>query len=344
MNAPSPAVIHHPWDAPPGPGEAIEVAEGLLWARLPLPMRLDHVNIYALDDGDGWTLIDTGLNWAKGRAQLEALLTGPLGGKPVHRILMTHHHPDHIGLVGKFAAEGLPILASRTAWLLGRMLTLDRQQSHPPEAITFRQRAGVTGAALDDYRREKPFNFADCVAPIPPGFHVLKDGEQFKAGGRDWTIRFGNGHAPDHVTLWTDDLLLAGDQVLPGISPNIGVYPTEPDADPLGGWLETCRTFRDLNADPLVLPGHKLPFRGLHFRLDQLIENHTHALDRILDALGDGPLTAVGMMPALFKRDVDDGQFGLALVEAVAHANHLHQSGRIRRSLTPEGAWAYQRA
>ncbi|MEM1277464.1 MAG: MBL fold metallo-hydrolase [Pseudomonadota bacterium] len=343
MNAPV-AVIHHPWEEPPIPGNMVEVAEGVLWARLPLPMKLDHVNIYALDDGDGWTLIDTGLNWAKGRAALDALIEGPLGGKPVHRVLMTHHHPDHIGLVGRFADKGVPILASRVAWLLGRMLTLDRQEMHPPQAITYRQRAGVTGAALDDFRAEAPFNFADCVAPIPLGFQVLEAGDQFSAGGRDWTIRLGHGHAPHHVTLWSEDILLAGDQVIPGISPNIGVYPTEPEADPMGGWLDTCRRFRALDADPLVLPGHKLPFRGLNFRLDQLIENHLSAFDRIMSALGQGPLTAVGMMPAIFKREVESSQFGLALVEAVAHANYLHQSGQISRRLTADGAWVYERA
>ena len=342
MNAHQPAGISHPWDAPPEAGQVVEVADGILWARLPLPMRLDHVNIYAMDDGDGWTLVDTGLNWSKGRAEMDALLAGPLSGKPVHRVLLTHHHPDHIGLIGWFSDRGAEVLASRTAWLLGRMLTLDSNEVHPPEAIDFRRRAGVNGPMLEAFSKDRPFNFADCVSPIPSGFRSLADGTTIAAGGRDWTIRFGNGHAPDHVTLWSGGLLIAGDQVLPGISPNIGVYPTEPEADPLTGWLETCSAFRKLAKDPLVLTGHKLPFRGLDFRLEQLVENHLSAFDRIEAALREAPLTALQLLPVIFRREIEATQLGLALAEAVAHTNHLHQAGRLTRALNTDGAWEYQ--
>jgi len=337
-----PAPLTHPWPEPPAPGEALEVADGVLWFRLPLPMAgLDHVNIYALADDLGdpaWTLIDTGMAWPKGRAAMEAMLTGPLAGRPVARVIATHHHPDHIGLLGTFAAQGAEIWASRTAWLTGRMLTLDRQAAPTPAQIAFRRRAGVTGAALEAYAAERPFNFADVVEPIPLGFRRLQDGERIGVGARDWTVRFGQGHAPDQVTLWSEDgLLLAADQVLPGISPNIGVYPTEPEADPLGEWLESCRSFRALGADPLVLPGHKLPFRGLDTRLMHLIDNHEHALARILDDLATGPKTAVALFHTLFHRPIRDGEFGLALVEAVAHLNHLAALGRVRADEGPEG-------
>ncbi|MBY8976318.1 MBL fold metallo-hydrolase [Rhodobacteraceae bacterium NNCM2] len=345
MNAPLLATgITFPWDEPPAPGEVIEVAEGILWARLPLPMKLDHVNIYALDDGDGWTLIDTGMNWKKGVAEMEALLAGPLAAKPVTRVLMTHSHPDHLGQVGLFAGRGAEVIASRSAWLMGRMMTLDRHERHPPQNIAFRRRAGMSGEALAAYAEETPFNFADCVVPIPIGFTRLQEGDRFHAGGRDWLVRMGEGHAIEHVTLWTDEILIAGDQVIPGISPNIGVYPSEPEANPLKAWIDSCERFRALGADPLVLPGHKLPFRGLDFRLSLMIENHTSAFDRIEAALEHGPLTAVGMMPAVFRREIRGSQFGLALVEAVAHANYLHQAGRVTRTLNENGAWEYRRA
>ena len=342
MNTSAPIGLTHPWAEPPAPGSVIEVASGILWARLPLPMRLDHVNIYAMDDGDSWTLIDTGLDWSKGRAEVEALLAGPLAGKPVTRVLMTHAHPDHIGLLGWFAGKGAEVIASRSAWLLGRMLVLDRHERHPPEAITFRRRAGVGGADLEAFAADSPFNFADCVAPIPQGYARLREGDLFRAAGRDWTVRMGEGHAIEHITLWTQEIVIAGDQILPGISPNIGVYPTEPDANPLSGWLETCERFRALGADPLVLPGHKLPFRGLDFRLGLLIDNHLHAFDRIEAAL-DTPKTAAELMVPIFHREIGKGEFGLALVEAVAHMNYLHQAGRVSRTLTDQGAWEYRR-
>lgn len=335
---------------PPGPGEAVKIADGVLWARMPLPMAgLDHVNIFALDEGEGWTLVDTGMDWAAGREALARLRAGALRGRPVLRVVLTHHHPDHIGLAGPLAAAGAEVLASRTAWTLGRMLTLDRQEVPTPEQVRFRRRAGVTGAALAAYAAERPFNFGDCVAPIPLGFRALEEGGRLRAGGRNWTVRLGEGHAPAHVTLWSEDdpgggLLLAGDQVLPGISPNIGVYPTEPEADPLAGWLETCRRFAALaeaGADPLVLPGHRRPFRGLGRRMAALIEAHAQALARIEAALAEAPATAVGVFGPLYRRPIGAGEFGLALAEAVAHLNHLHSAGRVTRREGPDGAWLY---
>ncbi len=335
-------------EAPPGPGEAAEVAEGVLWLRLPLPMKgLSSVNLYALDDGDAWTLVDTGLDWEAGRAALDAALAGPLGGREVARVILTHHHPDHIGQAGRLARAGARVLASRTAWLYGRMLALDPQDVPPPEAVRFRRRAGLSEAALAAFAAERPFNFADCVAPLTLGLEALSEGDRIEAGGRAWRVRLGQGHAPDHATLWSEDgaLLLAGDQILPGISSNIGVYPTEPEADPLSGWLETCRRFAaiaEAGADPLILPGHKRPFRGLGARAATLLRGHAEALARIEAACAEAPRTAVGLFPALYRRPISEAETGLALAEAVAHVNHLHRAGRLSRRLSEGGAWLYE--
>jgi glyoxylase-like metal-dependent hydrolase (beta-lactamase superfamily II) len=337
--------IDHPWEHAPELGTVTGVAPGILWARLPLPMRLDHVNIYILDEGDHWTLIDTGLDWAKGRAAWEVLLAGPLVAKPVGRVILTHHHPDHIGLAGWFAGRGAEIWATRIAWLFGRMLTLDHNDSPTPQHLEFRRRAGMPEDMLAAYAQEPPFNFSTCVAPIPLGFRAIDEGDEITMAGRSWTVRIGHGHAPSHATFWSPDgLVLAGDQVIPGISSNISVYPTEPEADPLGDWLESCARLRG-HARPghLVLPGHKLPFRGLDFRLTQLIESHEHALARIEADLREGPLTATEAFPAIFKRPIGASEYGMALGEAVAHMNHLLRQGRIRRndSAASGGAWKF---
>lgn len=336
--------IRHPFETAPPEGGAIEVAPGILWLRLPLPMALDHVNIYALDDGAGWTIVDAGISSRRSKAIWETLLAGPLGGKPVTRVILTHHHPDHVGLVGWFQSRGAELLATRTAWLYARMLTIDVQDRPTPEAMTFYRRAGVTGAELDRRANERPFNFADMVDPLPLGFTRLAQAMTLRAAGRDWTIRLGQGHAPDHATLWSDDgIILGGDQLLPGISANIGVYPTEPGADPLTEWLDSCRAFRPhARDDQLVLPGHKLPFTGLPFRLIQMVENHEAALDRLLDHLAT-PQTAAGCFAPLFRREIGAAESGLALVEAVAHLNCLLRRGLVSRSLTPDGAWAWER-
>ena len=338
--------IRYPIEAPPNHGEAIEVAEGILWFRLPLPMALDHVNVYALDDGDSWTLIDTGIGSSKSRGIWENLLAGPLAAKPVSRVLVTHHHPDHIGLAGWFQAEhGAELWTTRTAWLMARMLALDVEDLPSPEALAFWKSAGVPQDILTERQSERPFNFADVIARLPVGYRRIKEGDSLTIGGRTWRVHMGNGHAPEHATLWSEDdnLVLCGDQLLPSISPNLGVYPTEPDADPVADWLESCARFSAMaDEDHYVLPGHKLPYVGLPSRLDQLIENHVSALDRLEDALST-PKTACDCFLPIFKREISGSQFGLAMVEAVAHCQHLWIAGRATRTRRDDGAWLYQR-
>jgi len=323
------------------------VAEGILWLRLPLPMKLDHVNVFALDDGDGWTIVDTGFNSRRGRAIWAGLMAGPLKGKPVTRVLVTHHHPDHIGMAGWFQSDhGAELVTTRTSWLMARMLTLDVQDRPTPEALAYYRSAGMDRAIYDKRAAERPFNFADVVAPLPLGYTRIRQGDTIRAGGRSWQVHIGHGHAPEHATLWSQDdhLLLGGDQLLPSISPNIGIYPTEPGADPLAEWLESCERLSKLaQEDHLVLPGHKLPFTGLPARMEQLIENHHSALDRLHRSL-DTPKTAGACFKTLFKREIGAGEYGLALVEAMAHLNHLYLAGRISRIMDDDGAFQWQRS
>lgn len=341
------APIRYPHAAPPEPGAATQIAEGVLWLRQPLPMALDHVNIYALDDGDGWTIVDTGFDTGKSRAIWQAALDGPLAGKPVTRVIVTHHHPDHIGLAGWFQeAHGAALTTTRTAWLMARMLVLDEQDRPAAETLRFWRRAGMDPDILATRAQERPFNFADCVAPLPLGYTRIAQGDTVRAGGRVWDVHIGNGHAPEHATLWSRDcpLVLSGDQILPSISPNIGVYATEPEADPVADWLEACGRMAALaSEDRLVLGGHKTPFTGLPARMGQLIDNHHGALDRLLAHLAT-PQPAGACFPPLFKRPIGAGEYGLALVEAVAHCLHLWHTGRATRTLSADGAWLFQAA
>lgn len=341
--------ISHPWETPPAEGAATEVAEGILWMRLPLPMALDHVNVYAFDDGQGWTLVDTGFHTRRGQDLWRRLLAGPLAGRPVERVLVTHHHPDHIGNAAWLAAEtGAEIWCSRTAWLMARMLTLDVEERPSPEALAFLRAAGVPKAIYDERANSRPYNFADVVALLRPGFRRVRDGETLTLAGRRWAVWMGDGHAPDHLTLWDRESALAvtGDQILPGISPNLGVYPTEPDADPVAEWLAACGRLRSvaeaMPAGTLALPGHKLPFRGIPARLDQLIENHHGALDRLAEFL-TLPKPAADCFPPLFRREIGEAEYGLALVETVAHLNHLRATGRAERQRRDDGTYLWRR-
>jgi len=337
--------LRYPFPEAPGDGEAVEIAEGILWLRLPLPMALNHVNVYALDDGAGWTVVDTGVSTSRTRAIWEEALAGPLGGKPVARVILTHHHPDHVGLAGWFAARGARLWTSRTAYLMARMLTLDVQEVWPEETVAFYRAAGMAAEVLEARLSQRPFNFADGVAPIPLGYRRMTDGETIRAGGRDWVVRMGAGHAPEHVTLWSRDgsLVIGGDQLLSTISPNLGVYPTEPEADPVADWLAACERLQPHATEAqLVLPGHKLPFTGLPARLGQLIENHHGALDRLHDFL-DTPRVAGECFRPLFRREVAGGEYGLALVEALAHCLHLWHTGRATREIV-DGRWLFRAA
>ena len=338
--------MRFPWENAPEEGSAIEVAEGVLWFRLPLPMKLDHVNCYALADDDGWTIIDTGFDTRRTRAIWAKLLDGPLAGRPVARVLVTHHHPDHVGLAGWFQRNfGAELITTRTAWHFARMLLLDEQMVPVDETLAYWRAAGMDAAIYEARKAERPFNYADIVADMPLGFRRIKEGDAIRLGGRDWDIRIGNGHAPEHATLWSRDcdLVIGGDQLLATISPNLGVYATEPEADPVGEWLEACERLQGFaRDDQLVLPGHKLPFTGLPTRMRQLIDNHHGALKRLEQFL-ETPHVAADCFTPLFKRKIGDGEYGLALVEAVAHLNHLYGMGKITRTRREDGAWLWVR-
>ncbi|MDP2084879.1 MAG: MBL fold metallo-hydrolase [Gemmobacter sp.] len=338
------AQIRFPHPESPAPGVAVEVAEGVLWMRLPLPMALDHVNVYALDDGDGWTIVDTGFATKKARAVWDALLAGPLAFRPVRRVVVTHHHPDHIGLAGWFQDQGAELVTTRTAWLYARMLALDVQPVPPPEQLAFWRAAGMPPDMLARRAGERPYNAADTQVPLPLGYTRIVEGQTIRMGGRDWVVRMGDGHAPEHATFWEvgGDLVIGGDQLLPGISANIGVYATEPDADPLAEWIAACeRMARHAKASHLVLPGHKLPFRGLPFRLRQMVDNHHGALGRLRVHLAQ-PRTAAQCFVPLFGRELPGDTFGMGLVESVAHLNHLLRRGEATRERGPDGAWLWQ--
>ena len=343
---PAAAPVRAPWPEPPDPGSAREIAEGVLWMRIPLAMRPDHVNVYALDEPDGWTLVDTGLDTPACREAWAALIGGPLKGRRIVRVVVTHHHPDHVGLAGWFQAhQGAALWTTRTAWLYARMLQLDEQARPSPQALAFWRAAGMEPDLLAARARGRPFNFADVTAPLPVGYRRIAQGDRIEAGGRGWRVEIGHGHAPEHATLWGEDhdLVLTGDQVIAGITPNLGVHPTEPEADPVGDWMESCARLGVL-ARPghLALPGHRLPFTGLRARLDALHRHQSEALARLEGFLA-GPRTGAECFRILYGREIGAAEYGLALAEAMGHLNHLARTGRVRRTDRGDGVWLWER-
>jgi glyoxylase-like metal-dependent hydrolase (beta-lactamase superfamily II) len=338
--------LRFPFAEPPGPGEALAVADGVLWIRLPLAIRPDHVNAYALDDGDGWTIVDTGLDTPAVRAAWERALAGPLRGRPVTRVIVTHHHPDHIGLAGWFQSRGAALWTTRTGWLTARMLTLDVQERPTAEMLAFWRDAGMPADMLAKRTDARPYNFADAVHPLPLGYRRIAQDEEIEAAGRRWRVEIGHGHAPEQATLWGvgHDLVITGDQILPGITPNIGVHASEPEADPVGDWLASCRRLAPLaHPGQFALPGHRTPFFGLDTRLAELARHQEEGLDRLASYIAASPRTAAECFETLFGRRIPEAIWGLALAEAVGHLNHLRATGRATRERGPDGAWLWRR-
>lgn len=339
--------LQYPWgrSADPKPGEPEKIADGVYWARFPMPMSLDHINLWLLEDGDGWTVVDTCLCLPNAKEVWESLFTGFMGDKPIKRVICTHMHPDHVGLAGWLCERfGCDLWMSRAEYLMCRSLVADTGRPAPQVAIDFYHGAGYTEEQLEAYKSRFGF-FGKAVSPLPDRYRRLEDLETLDIGGRYWQIMEGSGHSPEHLCLYCPalKLFIAGDQVLPRITPNVSVFPTEPEGDPLKHWLRSQARLRErLPEDLLVLPSHEAPFVGLHVRLSQILESHKNDLNALFYYL-DEPKRAVDCFPALFKREIDKGSLGLATGETMAHLNCLLWRRRIRRHADENGVnWYVQ--
>lgn len=324
--------IAFPFAGPPGPGSTIEVAPGVLWVRMPLPFKLDHINLWLLEDGEGWCVVDTGIDLPEARAAWEVILGGALGGRSVTRLIVTHFHPDHIGLAGWLAERtGAELWMTLGEWTTGRMLSLDRDRASLPEFRRFYRAAGFDAALMEKVdARGNPY--PERITPIPGAYHRIRDGEELAIGANTWRVMVGGGHSPEHAALWCRDLgiLISGDQILPRISPNISVWPQQPEADPLAEFLDSLAPFRDLPAETLVLPSHDAPFTGLCPRIEQLAHHHDARLAETLELCAQ-PQTALEVLRNLFTRSLDDHQLFFAIGESLAHLHYLVGQGRLER-------------
>jgi glyoxylase-like metal-dependent hydrolase (beta-lactamase superfamily II) len=325
----------------PGGGELIEIAPGIGWARLPVPGSLNHINVWAVNDGDGVALVDTGLNIPPAREAWEALFAGALAGRSVTRIIVTHMHPDHVGLAGWLCERwGVRLWMTRGEWLFARTLSLDARAAPPPEAAAYQRAAGWSEERLAA-AAAKPWNFfASAVSPVPLGIVRMQDGDELAIGTRNWRVVVGNGHSPEHACLVDEagGVMIAGDQVLPRITSNVSLSLSEPEGDPLGDWLASIAKLRRLPADLLVLPAHGEPFTGLHARLDALAAGHAGRLDALHQHLEE-PRRAVDCFRILFGRAIDDNVYGLATGEALAHLRRLEVEGRAVRQVREGVHW-----
>jgi len=320
--------LQYPFAAPL-PRQAVEVAPGVSWIRLSMPFRLDHINVWAVETGDGWVLVDTGLNSIDTVADwLQLTAQGPLA-RPLQGVYATHMHPDHIGLAGWFTRRtGAPLHMSRLEYLACRVMHADSSREAPPDGVLFHRRAGWSDAAIESYR-SRFGNFGKHIYALPESFVRLQDGQQLQWGAHAWRVITTGGHSPEHACLYCPDLklLISGDQVLPRISSNVSVFPMEPHANPLQEWYESLEKLKAVVPDDvLVLPSHNEPFHGLHARLAALKLGQDRALDRLTQALSAAPQRIVDVLSALFGRPIGEDDVELlsfATGESVACMNFL---------------------
>ncbi len=329
-----PDTLEFPWSEPPKAGEAIEIRPGVFWARLALPFRLDHVNIYLIEDGAGLALIDTGIDNKASRAAWEALREGPLAGRKLTRLIATHFHPDHIGLAGWLCERfDLSLAMSQTEYLMALNIRLDPEGLKSEPYRGFYRSHGLSAEGTEILLGHG-LNYLRMVSTPPKTFLRVMAEDRLTIGGRRFEVMTGGGHSPEHVMLYSaeDNLILSGDQILAKISPNVSVEAMDPDGDPLGIYLRSLEKLKArLPEDVLVLPGHNLPFVGLRVRADELIAHHEARCMAILEACKVGPQTVANLVPVIFGRPIDDPhQLVFAFGEALAHVNAMIRAERVR--------------
>ncbi len=338
------SALQYPFPHPPQPATREEVAPGIFWLRMPLPFALDHINLWLLDDGEGWAQVDTGMGNDETKALWQRVRAEALDGRPVRRLIATHFHPDHMGLSGWLCEQwGVTLTATLGEWLFGRMLSVEPEADFVATQVEFYRRTGVDAETLGAVEA-RGHVYRSRIHSIPRVLQRIADGDELEIGGRRWRVMIGQGHAAEHACLYCAELnvLISGDQILPRITPIVGVWPQEPDADPLGLFLKSLAQFRDLPEDVLVLPSHGLPFRGLHARLDAIDVHHDERLARTLEACAR-PATGAELMRALFTRKLDLHQTVFAVGEGIAHAHYLIGRGELLRETGDDGVWRYRR-
>ena len=341
--------LQYPWgDFQPEAGRAHAVAEGVKWIRMPLPFALDHINLWLLRDNidgqDGWTVVDCGISRDEVKTLWEDVFKNELDGLPVLRVLVTHMHPDHIGLAYWLCERwNARLWMTMTDYMVASLWSSRRTDAGAgpggQSAVEHFARHGLTDPDAQEQIRQRASYFPNLVPAVPSRYTRIMDGDQVRIGGRDWRVIVGYGHAPEHASLFSPDLgvLISGDMVLPRISTNVSVFDYEPDANPLPLYLRSLHGYDGLPRDTLVLPSHGRPFKGLHERITQQHEHHRDRLAEVLEACAVKPQSTSDIVPVLFKRKLDLHQLTFAMGEALAHLHALYFEGKLTRAQDADG-------
>ncbi len=319
--------------APPAAGAMQKLADDLYWIRFTLPFRLNHINLFAFDTDDGWLLLDCCINAAATADQWQALLDGPLAGRPICGIIVSHYHADHVGYAGALAARtGAPVY----------MGAVEHEQAQWGLGQTDGEYAAMMGAAYQRFgladthiaAAQNAGNYYRFLVGDLPDVTIVTEKDQFITKAGCWQIRFDAGHSPGHMSL-TDSarkLHICVDFLLPRISPNISARLRDLDDDMLADYLHYLDSMMDCPADWLIIPGHDWPYFGGGVRAAQLAAHHAARLDQLCAMIGDKPVSTNDAMQALFPFEMTGHEVFFASCEARAHLNHLVTTGHLQHA------------
>ncbi|NYT61541.1 MBL fold metallo-hydrolase [Alcaligenaceae bacterium] len=348
--------LSYPWgDTLPEFGTTHPVADGVRWVRMPLPFALDHINLWLLrdkiDGREGWTIVDCGVSRDEIKGHWNQIFENELDGLPVLRIIVTHMHPDHLGLAYWLCEKwNAPLWITMTDYSVARLWSQPAEKGKEAggpngaaAAEHFRRHGLIDQEALEQIKGRANY-YPGLVPDVPSRFCRMMNGDRISIGGRDWQVIVGYGHAPEHASLFCDTLqvLISGDMVLPRISTNISVFNYEPEGNPLPLYLNSLRAYDSLPEDTLVLPSHGRPFRGLHERIAQQHSHHAERLEEVLTACSE-PQSTIDILPVMFKRKLDLHQMTFAMGEALAHLHALYFDGQLERSIGADDIVRFKR-
>ena len=344
--APRP-VLDYPFEMrwSPEPGVPFEVTDGVYWLRVPLPIALDHINLWILRDGDGWTLVDSGYDAQVCKDVWDKVFDGFLTPESVNKIIITHFHPDHIGLASWLALRcDCPILISEGEYRHYESIIKRDPIEFKREASAFVREMGYSAEMVEKFVMFMENDEKPAESRVQRSMcEFIAEGDLIDVDGRDWQVISGNGHSPEHSCLYNKELntMISGDQSIARISSNVSVYPSNRHKDPLDDWLVSCEKLRDtLPADTLMLPAHQEPFRGNAERMQQLIDDHHAQLNRLRLAI-DAPISPVEARSVLFDRELNVIETLLATGETLAHLNYLMHRKEISMEYDAKGVARY---
>jgi glyoxylase-like metal-dependent hydrolase (beta-lactamase superfamily II) len=334
--------LQYPWPDTPHPGTTLEVAPGVRWLSMPLPFQLDHINLWLLDDEGGCTLVDTGIGDARTRSLWDRILPEKL-----ERVIVTHYHPDHAGNADWLCKRfGVQMWTTQGEYLTAHAVRSSSAGYTSDAVLSVFMKNGLDAERSRAMAAMRGNNrYAELVPDFPHSYRRIIEGDVLRIGGREWRAIVGHGHAPEHLSLYSEDanVVIAGDMLLSTISTNVSVWSIDPEGDPLRLFLESVARYRELPEDVLVLPSHGKPFRGAHARVAQLEKHHQDRFAELLAAL-DKPKSAGELLQVLFRRPLDTHQTFFAMGEAIAHLHYLYYAGSARREVGADGVVRYARA